>query len=129
MNSLSVTGQVVRALEELNVPYVLVGALSVNFYGISRARKDADFVINPAKGDLSRLVAKLGPDFRLNRQMQAHVTTLTNLYRAYGRLEQRRPAVGTAPTRQTANNTVFAPVSPLPFLRDQNKMVQHGLRR
>lgn len=45
MNSLEATAAVIDALEELRIPYMLVGAFSSNAYSIARSTKDADFVV------------------------------------------------------------------------------------
>jgi hypothetical protein len=79
MTSLEATAAVVGALEELSIPYMLVGAFSVNAYSIPRSTKDADFVVELQSGDLMRLANKLGPEFRLDRQMQFE--TITNTIR------------------------------------------------
>lgn len=70
MNSLEATAFVIRTMESLQVSYMLVGAFSSNAYGIPRATKDADFVVQLAQGDLTRLAEQLGAEFRLDRQMQ-----------------------------------------------------------
>ncbi len=79
MNSLEATALVITTLEELQVPYMLVGAFSSNAYGIPRATKDADFVVQLAQGDLGRLVERLGSEYRLDRQMR--LETITNSVR------------------------------------------------
>ena len=60
----------VNALDELQIPWMIVGAYSSNAYGIGRSTNDADFLVELTKGDLTRVVESLGSDFRLNRQMQ-----------------------------------------------------------
>jgi hypothetical protein len=68
---------VIDTLEALQVPYMLVGSLSSNVYGVSRSTKDADFVIQV--GDLSvRTIAdRLGPSFRLDPQTSFETVTLS----------------------------------------------------
>ncbi len=75
MNSLEATARVVEVLEELNIPYMLVGAFSSNAYGFARNTNDADFVVKIESGDLRRMTDRLGEDFRLNRQMQLETIT------------------------------------------------------
>lgn len=70
MNSIEVTAFVARALDQLQIPWMIVGAYSSNAYGIGRSTNDADFLVELSKGDLISLVEVLGADFRLNRQMQ-----------------------------------------------------------
>ena len=36
---------VAEALESCDIPYMLVGSYSSNFYGVDRSTQDADFVI------------------------------------------------------------------------------------
>ena len=66
MNSLEATAFVIKTLETLDIPYMLVGALSSNAYGIPRATKDADFVVQLAAGDLGKLTEQLGGEFLLD---------------------------------------------------------------
>ncbi len=46
MDVFTVASKVVRALEEENIPYIVVGALSVSVFGIPRATKDVDIVVS-----------------------------------------------------------------------------------
>jgi hypothetical protein len=46
MDVFTLAGKVVEALEAENVPYIVVGALSVSVFGIPRATKDVDIVIS-----------------------------------------------------------------------------------
>ena len=55
MNSIEVTGHVAKALDELHIPWMIVGAYSSNAYGIGRSTNDADFVVELSKGDLTSL--------------------------------------------------------------------------
>ena len=55
MNSIEVTATVARALDELHIPWMIVGAYSSNAYGIGRSTNDADFVVELSKGDLTSL--------------------------------------------------------------------------
>jgi hypothetical protein len=68
---------VIDALETLGIPYMLVGSLSSNAYGIPRSTHDADFVIECAAEFLPRLAAHLGPVYRLDPQMTFETATLT----------------------------------------------------
>lgn len=55
-----ITRAVIRVLEEEGIPYMLVGSFSSNMYGIARATKDADFVIDVAdRTVMPRLVRAL----------------------------------------------------------------------
>lgn len=75
MNSLEVTGTVVGVLEELQIPYMLVGAFSSNAYAIPRSTNDADFVVSIGSGDLRRIAQQLGADFRLDPQIRLETLT------------------------------------------------------
>lgn len=79
MNSTDATAVVVDALEACSIEYMLVGALSSNAYGVSRSTKDADFVVEVRPGHLKLLMAKLGPEFHLDPQMQ--METITGSFR------------------------------------------------
>jgi hypothetical protein len=68
---------VVDALEALHVPYMVVGSLSSNYYGIARSTKDADFLVQLEVELLSSLVNHLGPAFRLDPQMTFETITMT----------------------------------------------------
>ena len=75
MNSEQATTHVVRLLEEIGIPYILVGAISSNAYGVARATNDADIVAAFDSAGLAELVRRLGPEFRLDRQMQIETIT------------------------------------------------------
>ncbi len=65
---------VVRVLEEAGIPYILVGSLSSNAWGIPRATKDADFVI--ATGEPIALLRRaLAPRFVSDGQLGFETVT------------------------------------------------------
>lgn len=68
---------VIDALDLLAIPYMLVGSLSSNVYGVPRSTQDADVVVELGSVSVSRLAAQLGPSFRLDPQMSFETTTLT----------------------------------------------------
>lgn len=70
--------RVIGALEALGVPYMLVGSLSSNFYGVPRATEDADLVIELGETTLSALGHVLGPEFRVDRQVSFETITMTS---------------------------------------------------
>lgn len=74
------TAAVIDAINSLNIPYMLVGSLSSNFYAIPRATQDADFVVQSAPGAISALTQRLGPDFRLDPQMSFETVTATSRF-------------------------------------------------
>lgn len=68
---------VIGALETLKVPYMLVGSLASNFYGVPRATEDADFVIELGGTTLAAVADALGPEFRVDRQVSFETITMT----------------------------------------------------
>lgn len=68
---------VIDALEARDVPYLLVGSLSSNYYGVPRSTEDADFVVHLGEIRIAELIDQLGPRFRLNRQMSFETVTGT----------------------------------------------------
>ena len=71
---------VVDALEELAVPYMLVGSVSSSYYGIARSTKDADFVIELGSQSISTIGSLLGQHFRLDPQMGFETVTMSRRY-------------------------------------------------
>jgi hypothetical protein len=70
--------QTIKALNVFGVPYMVTGSLASNLYGIPRATKDADFVLECESLDLSRLSSLLGPSFEIDRQLSFETITSTN---------------------------------------------------
>ena len=71
---------VVRVLEHLNalnIPFMVVGSLASNFYGIPRATRDADLVMACSPGELDALAIRLGPTFALDAQSSFETVTGT----------------------------------------------------
>lgn len=77
MNTNQATLAVVEALEAVAIPYMLVGSFSSNIYGVSRATKDADFVVQCPGSDIAALARHLGPPFRLDPQIMFETVTGT----------------------------------------------------
>lgn len=80
MNSDEATVAVIDALDALQIPYMMVGSFSTNFYGIPRATHDADVVVQLEPGALSALASRLCPLFRLDPQMTFETVTATRRY-------------------------------------------------
>jgi hypothetical protein len=80
MNSDEATAAVIDALDALQIPYMVVGSFSTNFYGIPRATQDADIVVQLEPGTISALARRLGPAFRLDSQMSFETVTATSRY-------------------------------------------------
>lgn len=68
---------VIDALNGLNVPYMVVGSFSSNFYGVPRATQDADFVVQCETRVFPELLKQVGPQFRLETQMSFEIVTGT----------------------------------------------------
>jgi hypothetical protein len=80
MNTNQATCAVIEALDALGIPYMLVGSFSSNVYGVSRATKDADFVVQCRGGDIAAVVKHVGPPFRLDPQIMFETVTGTTRY-------------------------------------------------
>lgn len=80
MNSNDIVAQVIRSLDRLSIPNMLVGSYSSNMYGVSRSTKDADFVIQLPNDSTSSLAAILGADFRLDPQSVLEFNTFTTRF-------------------------------------------------
>ncbi len=74
------TAAVIDALNDLQIPYMLVGSFSSNYYGIPRATQDADFVVQLQSKTITELTGRLGPSFQLDRQMSFETITATTRY-------------------------------------------------
>ena len=74
----SLTLKVVEALEAAKVPYFISGSFASNFYGIPRATKDADFVIQQIGGVGLTFASLLGVDFELDAQLTFETITGTH---------------------------------------------------
>jgi hypothetical protein len=68
---------VISALEGLDIPYMLVGSFSSNYYGIARSTLDADFVVQLDPQRATEVAGRLGPSFRLDPQMSFETATMT----------------------------------------------------
>src|SRR5262249_14086556 len=71
---------VIDALKALEIPYMVVGSLSSNYYGVARSTKDADFVIQLGETPVPALVARLGSGFQLDPQLSFETITGTTRY-------------------------------------------------
>jgi hypothetical protein len=77
MTTQQIVQRVVDALEQLGVPYMLVGSFSSNAYGVARNTQDADFVVQLDRIGISQLAAQLGPEFQLDAQASFETITAT----------------------------------------------------
>ncbi len=77
MTSREATLAVIDLLETRGVPYMLVGSLSSNAYGIARSTEDADIVVELGSHSLPDIVRQLGPGFCLDPQLGFETITGT----------------------------------------------------
>jgi hypothetical protein len=68
---------VIAALEQVPIPYMLVGSFSSNYYGIPRSTRDADFVVQLGPHSIRDVIDPLGPQFLLDPQMGFETVTGT----------------------------------------------------
>jgi len=80
VNSTDLVLRLIAVLDELSIPYILVGSYSSNLYGRERGTKDADFVVVIQSKQLSEVAAKLGRDFRVESQTSFETVTMTTRY-------------------------------------------------
>jgi len=66
---------VVDALESLELPYIMVGAFSVNAYALPRATMDADFLIELGPGALQALQTELAGKVEFEPQIRFETVT------------------------------------------------------
>jgi hypothetical protein len=80
MNSEFAVQAIIEACTDLNIPFMIVGSLSSNYYGIARSTRDADVVVSMDAVDIPTLVRRLGPDFRLDPQPSFECVTMSSRY-------------------------------------------------
>ena len=74
-NSGQAVALLIDALEQCGVEYMIVGAFSVNPYGIERSTNDADLVVQWRDHQLGEVRRRLPADFRFDPQMQMEAFT------------------------------------------------------
>jgi len=72
--------RVIDALNASEIPYMVVGSLSTNVYGVPRATRDADFVVQASARSIAELARELGSPFRLDPQLAFETITGTSRY-------------------------------------------------
>lgn len=80
MTGKEATENVMNVLESMAIPYMVVGSLSSNFYGVERSTKDADFVIALGEMPISQLAQQLDPSLKLDPQMTFETITGTTRF-------------------------------------------------
>ncbi len=71
---------VIDALDRSGIHYMVVGSYSTNFYGVPRATRDADIVIQFQAESISELRKQLGPEFIFDPQMAFEGVTGTSKF-------------------------------------------------
>jgi hypothetical protein len=71
---------VIDTLNGLTVPYMVVGSLSSNYYGVGRLTKDADFVVELGHHSILDIGRLLGSRFRVDPQMSFETVTMSRRY-------------------------------------------------
>jgi hypothetical protein len=75
---------VIDTLQQLRIPFMIVGSLATNFHGVPRSTQDADFVVQLTPEGLRAVADRLGDQFRL--QPQTSFETITGTIRHIFRL-------------------------------------------
>lgn len=73
----------IEEFEAQGVPYMVVGSLSASVYGLTRSTKDADFVLQLENRTLASVIAGLGPEYRIERQLSFETNTGTTRQRIF----------------------------------------------
>lgn len=69
--------EVIQRLDELQVPYMVVGSLSSNVYGIPRSTQDADLVLDMQGREFGPILKHMQPLFTSDRQLRFEGVTAT----------------------------------------------------
>ena len=83
MNEVGAVTAMIDALNSAGIPFMLVGSLSTNAYGIERSTKDADFVVQLGSFPVGKLLGLLPKGFRLESQMGFETITSTTRHRLH----------------------------------------------
>ena len=71
---------IIEVINRLALPYMVTGSLASNTYGIERATKDADFVLQSAEDSISRLSKALEPPLQMDPQATFETITGTTRF-------------------------------------------------
>lgn len=77
MQDQAIALEVIERLDQLGVPYMVVGSLSSNVYGVPRATHDADFVLQLGEHSFAAILRQLEPRFHSDRQLRFEGVTGT----------------------------------------------------
>jgi hypothetical protein len=75
---------VIDALKAVDVPFMVVGSMATNFYGVPRSTRDADFVIQ-VPPPFAAFAERLGPNLHLAAQASFEGVTSTLRHRIEAR--------------------------------------------
>ncbi len=81
MESERIALELIDVLQAMKIPYMIVGSLSSNAYGIARSTHDADFVVELGSASVNDIVERLGAGYTFDRQMSFESITGTLRYR------------------------------------------------
>ncbi len=71
---------VIEALDAMGLDYVVVGSYASNSYGVERATRDADLVVEFADASPAELFRRLRPAIRFDPQMSFETVTMTRRF-------------------------------------------------
>lgn len=77
MQDQAIALEVIERLDQLGVPYMVVGSLSSNVHGIPRATHDADFVLQLGGMSFATILRQLEPRFHSDKQLRFEGVTGT----------------------------------------------------
>jgi hypothetical protein len=63
VSQIGVLGHILDALDEVRIPYMIVGSFASGFHGEFRATQDADIVIDPTPEQLQAFLARVSGEF------------------------------------------------------------------
>lgn len=77
MQDQAIALEVIERLDQLGVPYMVVGSLSSNVHGIPRSTHDADFVLQLGATSFATVLRHLEPRFQSDKQLRFEGVTGT----------------------------------------------------
>ncbi len=77
MTTPEIVKAMIEALEKNDIPYMVVGSFSSNFYGISRFTLDLDLVVELAASSIEKLAESLGSEFLIDPQTTFETATFS----------------------------------------------------
>jgi hypothetical protein len=75
VTQIGVLSQVLDTLEEVGIPYMIVGSFASGFHGEFRATQDADIVIDPTLEQLRAFLARASDDFYVSAEAATEALT------------------------------------------------------